>query len=369
VREDYVTRRPSISWRLKALATALSLSVSSGCGSDGPGSIPVECPTPPCDFQSERLFTLGDDDRGIVGAGATVARIGPYYYVADQDSRNTIQVFHPDSGFVGSIGQAGQGPEEFQRINDLGADSAGSLWVLDIGNARIALVRTSGARPEFLGTFRLPPGVQQRFRDGMTVTADGTTLLNSQAYVNGKLVGPSTYLIDRDEVKWAIEDDSLGAPGAPSRQVYALDGEDGYWTAALEGTYRLEHRRLSDGGLVSSFEPRRPWHDEHPESVRLPPRAGDPPGPDGEPPSRTLQAARIHDIHVRGDQLWVIGSFDNLTNSVVDVFDANSGELLYERGFPSTVGYFIGFDDDGLIVEYEGGDRPRLHFWKATLDP
>jgi hypothetical protein len=52
------------------------------------------------------------------------------------------------------------------------------------------------------------------------------------------------------------------------------------------------------------------------------------------------------------------------------VFSVSTGRLLYSRSLPYDGRRAIaGFDDDGLVVEFEGGDRPgRLHFWRMSLD-
>jgi hypothetical protein len=349
---------------------ALSLCLPAALLACGGESVEWEECRSTCDYRAELIFTLGDDDLGFMGPGPAVARIGDFYYVAHQDSRTSIQVFDRRSGFVRTIGREGQGPGEFRDILDLDVDSAGNLWALDAGNRRVSVMRVSGPRAEFLTTFRLPSGLRPNLA-GMTLLAGGNALLNATEYVDNK-PGPSTHLVNENQgIRWSLEEETLPPPeGRDNRRVYALDGRGGFWTARVRGPYRLEHRRLSDGGLIESVEPVRPWHDQHREAVRLPPREGDPLPPPGEPGGRVLQAAQLTDLLLRGDQLWVLGSYESLSRGTLDVFSTSGGHLLYSRALPfNPGGYVVGFDDDGLIVEFEGGDRPaRLHFWRMTLD-
>lgn len=98
-----------------------------------------------CRISSEEVVVLGDDDDGIVGPEAVIARVGDSYYLSDQVTLSRLLVFDEQGEFEGSIGRHGEGPGEFGTIVDVVTDSLGRLWVVDGPLSRITVLEVDGA--------------------------------------------------------------------------------------------------------------------------------------------------------------------------------------------------------------------------------
>ncbi len=77
---------------------------------------------------------------------------------------NQIRVFQPDGKHVRTIGRKGSGPEEFTLLGGMSWAPDGTLWAMDVGNARYSVWDTTGAligtHPRRVNVARVPwPGI------------------------------------------------------------------------------------------------------------------------------------------------------------------------------------------------------------------
>ena len=89
-----------------------------------------------------------DDPRGLTLRDNLV-------YVCDCNNCR-IQVFDLDLNFVRSIGSRGSGRGEFDRPLDVKFDTAGNMYVAEVGNERVQVMDSSG---RFMREFGQPSGL------------------------------------------------------------------------------------------------------------------------------------------------------------------------------------------------------------------
>jgi hypothetical protein len=85
-----------------------------------------------------RLGAMDGDGPDVFGSIADV-ELGPEgeVYILDNQA-SEIRVFGPDGVYVRTFGRAGQGPGELSRAAGIAFDTAGTLWVMNQGNARFS---------------------------------------------------------------------------------------------------------------------------------------------------------------------------------------------------------------------------------------
>lgn len=83
-----------------------------------------------------RTGTMDGDGQDVFGSIADIelGAEGELYVLDSQASE--IRVFGPDGEHLRTFGRAGQGPGELSRPGGMAFDSAGTLWVMNWGNAR-----------------------------------------------------------------------------------------------------------------------------------------------------------------------------------------------------------------------------------------
>lgn len=83
-----------------------------------------------------RIGTMDGDGQDVFGSIADIelGREGELYVLDSQASE--IRVFGPDGEHLRTFGRAGQGPGELSRPGGMAFDSAGTLWLMNWGNAR-----------------------------------------------------------------------------------------------------------------------------------------------------------------------------------------------------------------------------------------
>lgn len=64
-------------------------------------------------------------------------------WVVERQARE-VRVFGPDGIHVRTIGRPGGGPGEFERPTGISRSPTGTMWVMDVGNARISVFDTAG---------------------------------------------------------------------------------------------------------------------------------------------------------------------------------------------------------------------------------
>lgn len=327
-----------------------------------------------CGFNAELVVELGDDDEALVGPLPVVAVWGDRVFVSHQFDPERIQVFSLESGaLIETIGSSGEGPEEFMRIGDLDVDSEGVLWVTDRMNQRITLIDARSGT--FLTSFRVPYSLPLR---STTLLPDGTLLLNA-AIPTRELMGFWLHRLHPTEgLVWSAVEGSAARPDPQSMQAVVAEDGASIWVAADTEEYALWRYGL-DGTVQQSYLINREWFRNGIESEPMNPRNRD-------PESGTWSArSRILGIHSSGGRLWVLGTsrgdrwrrsleerhghvnFGQYFKSVLEIFDAETGQLLVSKDLSRDHTVFQALTNNGYAVAVRQTDVSyRLQLWRLT---
>ena len=338
------------------LVAACVLALAS-CGSDPDPVVSGE-------FQFTPLTVIGDTGDGVVDALAIVAEWNGMYAVSHQSSQAQIQLFDLDGQYLRTIGQEGQGPEEFRSIRDLITTPAGDLLVIDGANARIARLSPD---EEVVETYPIPWRPRWSV-GGVDLFPDGSLLVNGFALG----AGPDAFLHrwNWGEVIWSVrERDPI--PNDNGAREAAIDQDGSIWAVRSRGRFRIDHYS-AEGDLLASFSPQRDWFDDwQPEP---------PPQRSVERRERAQPTAWVRDVLVKGSELWVLALTGNprwwdagpkarvlrYTDSVIDIYDTKTGELLSEARFHMPGQVLTTFLSDGRVLGFKIDDPvDYLVIWRV----
>jgi hypothetical protein len=122
-----------------------------------------------CRIVLEPIARLGsaDEPLSLISIARVVSDSRGHYYVAPTFEAGLIAHYRRDGRFLGTIGRAGQGPGEFQRINGLVMAAGDTLHVFE----GVRYTRLDAASGAFIGSANLPFPPRGRFycprpRDG-----------------------------------------------------------------------------------------------------------------------------------------------------------------------------------------------------------
>lgn len=314
-----------------------------------------------CDVGSEDLIHVIDVARigGVPEADISVAVPpavvwnGQFYFVVDHSVPDRVQVFDSTGDYVDRFGRTGQGPGEFAFLSGISVADDGSLWLLDDGNGRLIRVNEVGVE------------VLSRPLPVRTPPVHGIALASGprgQPVVNALMTTDPTsviHLLDHQgDPVWSIPG---AADGRRPLKLIASDASGNVWVADRFGEYRIE-RYGTDGVLQSTWRIEREWFDEWQDQTGTSNLGAN------IHAGRFRPKARITGIAIRDGRVWVIGLTGDpewqaagrsdagaLFNSVVDVFDAATGELVTSRVLDFGRGEFTGFAASNLAVVGEAG--------------
>lgn len=129
---------------------------------------------PPAPWRLTEPIRIGSVDSGGPDQFADVRDVavdGRGYIYVSHRLPPEVRVFDPGGRFVRRIGQAGEGPGEFQNPGKLEWGPRGHLWVADGGNNRFEVFDTAGA---YVTSHRYAPGIygfgDRWGRDGLLYT-------------------------------------------------------------------------------------------------------------------------------------------------------------------------------------------------------
>ena len=198
--------------------------------------------------RGNRRIQVFDGQGGFLTAFADARFTGPRYVALDEggsiyisDASEKLHVFNGRGDPLQSFGQAGALPSQFSQIADLAVDSAGDLYVVDSGNARVqkfsmlsGLLLTFGDEGEESGLLSRPQGIALD-GEGNVYVADAQ---------NGRVVKydpGGTLLRAFDTGIGELRDITLDQQGylyatdAAASVVYILDGQGRIVMQAGEG--------------------------------------------------------------------------------------------------------------------------------------
>ena len=338
--------RMRMGWILVAVITAGAVW---SCGA-GPSAIASG------GIRLEPALVIGDADEGIIDGNVTVAEWRRGYAVSHRTSPAGILLFDSTGAFERVLGSEGQGPEEFRSIRALMSTDGGELVVVDGGNSRV--VRLS---PE--GTVLGSAPIQWRgrpFVGGYDLYPNGDLLVNGRAR---GLADPSWILRwNPDHVVWSlpevepIEEDGL--------REAAVDSDESIWVVTARHRLRIDHIS-PQGEVIESWSPVRPWFEEWREQEPLTPGTDAHSGFWGP-------MAWVRDVRVDGDELWLLAITGDdrwresrsangidmglFSNSVIDVYDKRTGELVTSAEFDLPDEYLIGFLGGDRVVSFRSDE-------------
>lgn len=269
----------------------------------------------------------------------------------------TPAMFDSGGRFVRRVGHRGGGPGEFERATLLSVGPKGSIYVMDAGLARVSVVdadgavRTSGVRGVLSPT-------------AMVVLADGSIILS--AFSTTDTVAPQPFVrIDMQtggvrRFGERVQNFDVGRRGF-RRFVLGPSATGGFWSVEVfDGTLRKYGPALTP----TFIRPPPPWFPKG--QVREAPSIGQ----DGRPPTTFVRAA-VEDGQGR---LWLVTSVPSrqwrrfaaestegidrgsqprmvsrLYESMIEILDASTGDLVYREIAPMMVTHALG---DGKFLAY-----------------
>jgi sugar lactone lactonase YvrE len=276
-----------------------------------------------------QVVVFGPDDRFLRAYGTpggwrpvdAVAHQG-LLYVAD-GANAVVRVFALDSGEeVGAIGNRGEPAERLSRPTNLAFDSAGRLYVSDVGRFQVMvydrdghLLRTVGALGDNLGHFARPKGialdredrllaVDAAFNNVQMFDREGRLLMffGRAGSAEGELQLPAKVTVDYENLAYFRR---FAAPGFEVEYVALVTSQFGDRLVNVYGYGRQQGRAYpSEAELARQLEERRRAAQERlrqstapaeepaaPAPVEPPPSAQPPEPPPAQPPPEAPSAA------------------------------------------------------------------------------
>lgn len=296
-----------------------------------------------CGVDLDLVRYLGDADEAVVDGAPSVAESSAGYVVAHRGLRTGVMRFSSTGEYLGTLGRAGQGPGEFQRISTVTL-MGDEIWLWDIGNQRFVRMSLDGT---LLGETSAGWATSTRW---VVPLSDGTVVLNAHQ-PTPELVAHWVHRVDpvANEVVWSKGDDVEGFLGLAEERVLAASTDGGVWVARSRYVYEIYHLS-AEGERTMTITPTRDWFTDWAE---------EPEATTGVGPGLLRPTSRIFGLYSSGDRLIVIGAtgdrdwsdasaggFLNIGrrfDSVVEVFDTRSGELLSSRRFDLPGEMLVGF--------------------------
>lgn len=311
----------------------------------------LECDT--CRIQVYPRVTLGgiEDEAAIQISSAPRVFHQGQYLVAPAGDLAHIARYDSLGHSLPPIGRSGDGPGEYRLIKDLEALPDDSIVVL---SQRLTLLTPT---LEFGRTIPLSRGVRA-FR--ILALTDGSLVLN-----NHSVPGQPFVIMDRASNLSRTAGKEVSSDPEQLEHHMTNDNATGFWTARVSGKYLLEH--WDNGGLrLHAIEPTSAWFSQAAPEAERP-----------SDPLRVMPQPRITGIWVDSlDHLWVLGivadeqwepqnqevmdphvegfvmpdpeDFPNLFDSIIEVINLRSGEIVSTRRYEGVLG---GFCCNGSVWE------------------
>ncbi len=313
-------------------------------------------PTYGGDFELLPRAVLGNASDGIVDYNVVIVPWQDGFAVSHASSRSQVQLFGGDGAFRGMLGTEGQGPNEFLRIRGLAKTPNDNLVVLDSGNGRVAwLTPTAEVARTAPIEWRGRP-----FVGGVDVFENGDLLINGGA--RGAELESVLFRWDGERTLWSLPETQPAFQDVLRES--AIDRDGSVWM--VRARHRLEIHHVSpDGVILKSFRPARPWFDDWREQAPAEPGADAHSGFWGP-------MAWVRDVFVQDDELWVLGTTGDarwresrsgerqdvglFMDSILDVYDKHSGELIAHGRFDLESEYLIAFLGPGQVVGRRVGE-------------
>ena len=312
---------------------------------------------------------LRDGAQGVVLGHTDWVAKGPRgRYFLGSPRKATLEVFDSGGAFVGALGREGQGPGEFQSSYDI-MFHQGRLVVTDAMQRRLAFFDIELSESG---------GVTLPFTpDGSAAFLGRHVVFNAHVPTRETLGLPiQVYSIDSGEVRAVGGDDrwfSAMSPGAVRRRLAGAD-TDRYWAARID-EYRIDLLTV-DGDTLLSVLGSPPFLPERVDAVRTSTEAPPPLVTDIASDSSghlwvlvLVPDPEWHDAVVRdagSAHGWRIADYSAYYDTVLDVIDPATGELLGRRRFDPMMPRLV---DAGEIAffTYRDPSHPVMRVYRVAF--
>lgn len=299
----------------------------------------------------DTLFRLGGtlQDTLLQGPSRIAAYAGGAY-VADHFAGRLLRLDR-EGRVLWTWGNRGGGPDELQHPRHLVVDDEHRIWILDIENARVAVVGSDGTRQASLPLDRLeahPEAIVPREGAGiLVVTAD-----RERPFV---IIDEDGHVVDRQPFPWP---GFRGLPPLASQARLAYHAKTDRWVTAFtmaDGFFPFTGLRWS--GV-------RGWYVEPVSTSRVVVERRR----SGEREQTISRVEEPHfaaaDVALTGDRLLILfqGS-TRMANRVVDMYAFTTGEYLESLLLPTHVSSFAYADSVfyGIVED----PYPAVVAWRA----
>lgn len=328
-----------------------------------------------CSFVVTRGPTFGTDDGpGMIediGTVLTRDSRGRHYLIGNYPSH--IKVFGANGQFLQTIGRAGDGPGEFRGIAKVIVTPGDSLVVLDQVQSRYSVL---DAQYKFVRSNRLPFGPESQ-----SVRMPGGTFVFSLPLHTPERIGLPLHHVNHSGVITRSFGSETGVyrPDVPylDRRSITANGPRTIWSA-YHTQYLLEQLDVVSGNITGRIERVTPWFPPN-FKPRTGPKDPDKPEPflsrieqgsDGllwvltMVPDRNWEDAVGRRTPENHDHVSIIDN-DGYEDSIIEVLDPRSGQLVASHRFDRSVSLF-GPGFVGAVTTSDDG-RVRLETWRITL--
>jgi hypothetical protein len=310
-----------------------------------------------------------DGQGALAGEPASVALDGRgNYYVAQFKQRYVITQFNPTGQFVRTIGREGRGPGEYLYIVSLTIGPNDSLYVVDHGNARIAVLspdheasRTIPFAGQFFSALVTRAGIianahwpraeslgkplRTTGMDGSVKAVYGATTphFNPRAVysvMRSIAAGQDSSIWAGEKTRYVVEEWSVN--GKPLRTIT----RNVPWFPAYEQRMKATAARPSEPWLVALREERsgRLW-----TAITV---------PDSEWSKRWTELGFTEEKGVEPDQ--------RIFDTIIEVLDLNRKAVVFSQRLPH---YIHGFLNDSTAFGYsvDSDEIPHIEIWRFRL--
>lgn len=340
-------------------------------------------PSPTCSecrivMTPEIEFSGGGEEFGGVSYPRVLERDsrGRFYLSSDYGAA-TLQVREPDGSFLGSIGGAGDGPEEFRHVTALVIGEGDTLRVFDMNAGTYSVI---SPQHEFVRRTRVVAPVSD------AIEVEPNHLIIAANFRSPTRYGYALHHVRRGELAGSIgSDETIDSRGRLGRHAATRS-----LATAGAGQFFAVHwpRYVVDlfstkGQHLKRFTRDAEWFEVEDETTlrgRMNPLIFDAAvSPDGVLwLLASVRSPRFDEIvEHAGDQpaagggtLAMIvsntGNMDDLNASVIEAVEPVSGTVLATLEFPRLLGGMLGPD---LVYEYQldGAGREKIVVWRLSV--
>ena len=208
-------------------------------------------------FETIEVLTLSGEDAPLFGSWSNVTIKNDIYYVEDSQS-GMIHLFDAAGNYLNSVGQTGNGPEEYLYLSDVIIEENGNISIYDSG-----VLFTYSPFGDFLGTTEyLYKSINYQRTDGFNYHYYGTgSGLPYQLYITDNQNQPidscitSFMVVNNDFAPFSAFGDMLNLCPYYGGEIYRLaDGKAQIAYTFDFGKYNIPDKYYHFGDMYQAFD-------------------------------------------------------------------------------------------------------------------